>query len=90
VVITDPRKPCHCEDGITPHIDTETGNWFLGEEDTGVKAQGPKGEDGECDCNPDNIKIDICHNGNTLNLPLPAALNHLQNHSGDTVGPCPE
>lgn len=29
-------------DGITPHIG-ENGNWYLGEEDTGVKAQGPAG-----------------------------------------------
>jgi len=33
------------KDGITPHIDDTTGNWFLGDEDTGVHAQGPKGED---------------------------------------------
>lgn len=27
-------------DGITPHIDNETGNWFLGDSNTGVKAEG--------------------------------------------------
>lgn len=32
--------------GITPHID-ENGNWFLGEEDTGVPARGPVGLQGE-------------------------------------------
>lgn len=32
-------------DGITPHIGTN-GNWFLGDTDTGVKAQGPKGDPG--------------------------------------------
>lgn len=32
-------------DGITPHIGTN-GNWFLGGTDTGVKAQGPKGDPG--------------------------------------------
>jgi hypothetical protein len=26
--------------GITPHIDSTTGNWFIGETDTGVHAQG--------------------------------------------------
>ena len=31
--------------GITPHIG-ENGNWFVGEEDTGVKAQGENGEAG--------------------------------------------
>lgn len=34
------------DDGITPHIDPETGNWFLGNVDTGVHAQGEPGEDG--------------------------------------------
>ena len=28
---------------ITPHIDTTTGNWFIGSYNTGVHAQGPKG-----------------------------------------------
>lgn len=33
------------EDGITPHIGAN-GNWYLGETDTGVKAQGEDGKDG--------------------------------------------
>lgn len=32
--------------GVAPHIDTATGNWFVGTTDTGVKAQGPKGDIG--------------------------------------------
>lgn len=32
--------------GITPHIDNDTGNWFLGENNTGVHAQGPQGIQG--------------------------------------------
>ena len=35
------------KDGVTPHIDSETGNWFIGETNTNVHAQGPKGETGE-------------------------------------------
>ena len=38
------------KDGLTPHIDESTGNWFIGETNTNVKAQGPvgpKGEDGQ-------------------------------------------
>lgn len=31
-------------DGITPHIG-ENGNWFIGEQDTGIKAQGKDGKD---------------------------------------------
>ena len=30
-------------DGITPHIDNDSGNWFFNEEDTGVKARGDDG-----------------------------------------------
>jgi hypothetical protein len=33
-------------DGITPHIDSTTGNWFIGPDDTGVHAQGPQGIQG--------------------------------------------
>ena len=32
--------------GVTPHIDSVTGNWFIGDIDTGVHAQGPTGETG--------------------------------------------
>ena len=35
------------KDGVTPHIDSETGNWFIGETNTSVHAQGPKGDAGE-------------------------------------------
>lgn len=35
------------EDGISPHIDQISGNWFLGDHDTGVQAQGPKGDPGD-------------------------------------------
>lgn len=32
------------EDGVTPHIDKATGDWFVGSLDMMVKAQGPSGE----------------------------------------------
>ena len=47
------------ENGITPHIDTTTGNWFIGSEDTGVKAQGPQGIQG-----PTGESPTIGQNGN--------------------------
>ena len=34
------------QNGITPHIDDNNGNWFIGDTDTGVHAQGPQGEQG--------------------------------------------
>ncbi len=34
------------EDGVTPHIDSTTGNWFIGTTDTGVHAQGERGLSG--------------------------------------------
>lgn len=33
-------------------------------------------------------RITICHNGNTLTLPRPAAEAHLSNHRNDYLGPC--
>lgn len=35
------------QNGITPHIDSTTGNWFIGSTDTGVHAQGPQGTKGD-------------------------------------------
>ena len=35
------------KDGVTPHIDSTTGNWFIGSTDTGIKAQGPQGVPGQ-------------------------------------------
>ena len=35
------------KDGITPHIDKTTGNWFIGDNDTGIHAQGSTGETGQ-------------------------------------------
>lgn len=32
------------EDGVTPHIDKATGDWFVGSLDTMAKAQGPAGD----------------------------------------------
>lgn len=34
-------------DGTTPHVDTATGDWFLGDKDTGVHAQGEQGKNGQ-------------------------------------------
>ena len=45
VIKGDPGKDG--ADGITPHIDSATKNWFIGTHDTGVKAEGVDGTDGE-------------------------------------------
>ncbi len=34
-------------------------------------------------------RVTICHNGNTLTLPRPAAEAHIRNHPTDRLGPCP-
>ena len=34
-------------DGTTPHIDGTTKNWFIGDTDTGILAQGTNGKDGK-------------------------------------------
>jgi len=45
---TGPQGPAgqNGTNGITPHIDATTGNWFIGETDTEVHAQGPQGIQG--------------------------------------------
>ena len=56
--------------GVTPHIDQTTGNWFIGNTDTGVHAQGPAGQDGiitglqaQADWNQtDNNSVDFIKN----------------------------
>lgn len=35
------------DNGITPHIDETTKNWFIGDTDTGILAQGTNGKDGK-------------------------------------------
>jgi hypothetical protein len=46
---------------------------------------GKDGENGTCECG--NIKMPMCHNGNNIEVALPAVAAHL-NH-GDTLGLCP-
>ena len=41
-----PPKNIRGDNGTTPHVG-ENGNWWIGETDTGVAAQGPQGEQGE-------------------------------------------
>ena len=45
---------------IKPSIDTTSGNWFIGEEDTGVKAQGPEGPQGIAGTNAETIYVNGC------------------------------
>ena len=42
----DSGIPATGADGVTPHIDSTTGNWFIGSTDTGVQARGPQGPQG--------------------------------------------
>ena len=35
------------DNGTTPHIDESTKNWFIGDTDTGILAQGINGKDGK-------------------------------------------
>ncbi|HLT52388.1 MAG TPA: hypothetical protein VKZ97_00755 [Flavobacteriaceae bacterium] len=38
------------------------------------------------------VKVDVCHNvdnnPHTINIALPAAMAHLMQHEGDTLGSC--
>ena len=49
-------------DGITPHIG-DNGNWYIGETDTGIKAQGEKGDPGD----PGPEEVYILGDGETVN-----------------------
>jgi len=52
------------ENGLTPRIGTN-GNWWIGEEDTGIFAQGPQGEQGNSGVNGENgLTPRIGANGN--------------------------
>ena len=72
-------------DGVTPHIDSTTGNWFIGSTDTGVHAQGPAGQDGivtgsqaQADWNQtDSNSVDFIKNKPTI----PTKISNLQNDS---------
>lgn len=43
--------------GVTPHIDSTTGNWFIGETNTGVHAQGSQGDPGTPGINGKSIHL---------------------------------
>lgn len=52
------------EDGVTPHIGAN-GNWYIGTQDTGIKAQGQNGADGQPGENgQDGVTPHIGANGN--------------------------
>lgn len=55
-------------DGLTPFIGAN-GNWWIGEEDTGVKAQGEKGDTGSVGAaGKDGISATHSWNGTTLTI----------------------
>lgn len=42
----DGKPGSNGSDGVSPHIDSATGHWFVGSTDTGVSARGPQGQQG--------------------------------------------
>lgn len=59
-------------DGTTPHIDSITKNWFIGDVDTGILAQGTNGKDGKSivsiEKDIDNNIIVTFNDGETQNI----------------------
>ena len=53
--------------GNSPYIDEDTGNWFVGEEDTGVHAQGEPGTNGQNGTRGTNITYSASNKNNLLN-----------------------
>ena len=49
-------------DGLTPHIGAN-GNWWIGDEDTGVKAQGDNGKDGESGKSAYEVAVELGFEG---------------------------
>ena len=50
--------------GVTPHIDPTSKHWFIGDEDTGVLAEGTSGGDGSGGTGANGITPHIGENGN--------------------------
>ena len=46
-ILFDGKELSKGKNGITPHIDSTTKHWFIGETDTGVLAEGTNGEGSE-------------------------------------------
>lgn len=71
--------------GIIPHIDQTTGNWFIGNTDTGVHAQGPAGQNGQDGTVANQLQADWNQTNNNSadfikNKPtIPTKLSQLQN-----------
>ena len=53
---------------IRPHIDSTTGNWFIGDQDTGVHAQGDKGEDGNDGADGFSPLVSVSKSGSTTTI----------------------
>ena len=74
------------ENGETPYIGSN-GNWWIGDRDTGISAQGPQGEDGEDGYTPE---INIGENGNWfidgVDTGKPATVNETHIVSFDVQG----
>lgn len=51
-------------DGVTPHIDQTTKFWMIGDEETGIKAEGKDGENGTDGKSAFDIWIENGHSGN--------------------------
>lgn len=67
------------DDGITPHIGAN-GNWFVGSTDTGVKAQGPAGQNGTGSGTVTGIRI-----GDTVYQPDASGVVLIENVGGDSL-----
>lgn len=71
--------------GVTPHIGTN-GNWYLGDQDTGVKALAQNGTDGvgvrEIKMSEDGKSLAVTFtSGDTVNVALPSHITHVHTYN---------
>ena len=75
-------------DGLTPFIG-QNGNWWVGEQDTGVKAQGDQGQTGvgiqSIAYNGEDELVVTFDNGQVVNLGVVAASLHVHDYECETL-----
>ena len=69
------------EPGITPHIG-DNGNWFIGDEDTGVKSEGRDGISPVIRINPETFEWEISNDGGVTYISTEVVAKGIQGEQG--------
>lgn len=82
---TDGADGTNGKDGLTPFIG-ENGHWWIGDQDTGVPAQGPPGETGSFDGYISGNMVNVAMNNTTYTLNAALDILFKQKATFKTVG----